>query len=125
MTTYRAIARRWEQGWELHVEGIGITQVKRLDAADRQVRDFIETMEDVDASRAILEIEVDLGGLEREVALARRDIDQALQSQRAAAGRSRQVARALRARGLSVADTATIMAVSPGRVSQLAKTHQA
>jgi hypothetical protein len=61
------------------------------------------------------------GGFDREPAgvraeLARIDADQAK-----AAARSRAVARRLRKAGLSGADTAVVMGVSPQRVSQLVK----
>ncbi len=41
---YRTTARPWADGWELHVEGTGVTQVRDLRDARRQARDFIETM---------------------------------------------------------------------------------
>lgn len=43
-TSYRATVRCWDEGWELHVEGIGVTQVKDLRDARPQARDFIETV---------------------------------------------------------------------------------
>ena len=54
---YRARAMRWEDGWELHVEGVGATQVSSLDAAERQVRDYIETAMGVDTAGAEIAIE--------------------------------------------------------------------
>ena len=44
MTAYTVHARRWEHGWELHVEGIGVTQSPTLDGADQVVRDYIESL---------------------------------------------------------------------------------
>ena len=44
--TVRAI--RWEHGWELHVDDVGVTQCATLDQADRQVRDYICTALDLD-----------------------------------------------------------------------------
>ena len=41
---YVAHAKRWERGWELHVEGVGVTQVRTIDHAEQQVRDLVETM---------------------------------------------------------------------------------
>lgn len=46
--TYRAQAVRWEHGWELHVEGVGVTQVVHLDEAPAQIRDYVASMHDVD-----------------------------------------------------------------------------
>jgi hypothetical protein len=42
MSTYGVRARRWAHGWELHVEGVGVTQSRNLDGAERMVRDYIE-----------------------------------------------------------------------------------
>ena len=39
---------RWEHGWELHVDDVGVTQCATLDQADRQVRDYICTALDLD-----------------------------------------------------------------------------
>ena len=44
-TEYTARAVLWDDGgWELHVDGVGVTQVLSLDSAERQVRDMLETM---------------------------------------------------------------------------------
>lgn len=37
-------ANRWENGWELHIDGVGVTQSFNLDDADRMVRDYIATL---------------------------------------------------------------------------------
>lgn len=62
---------------------------------------------------------LEVGGLEREAESAREAAAQADKSQRAAARRYRDVARALRQRGISGRDIAVVMHVSPQRVSQL------
>lgn len=41
MTVYRVAARRWAKGWELHVEGVGVTQSHMLGDAEMMVRDLI------------------------------------------------------------------------------------
>jgi hypothetical protein len=43
VTVYTARAVRWSGGWELHVEGVGVTQVRILSKATQQARDLIET----------------------------------------------------------------------------------
>ena len=47
---YRARATRWEDGWELLVEGVGATHVSSLDAAERRVREYIQTAMGVDTA---------------------------------------------------------------------------
>lgn len=122
MTTYRVVARQWERGWELHIDGEGVTQVRTLDKAVEQVRDFLATMHDADYSDAPIEVVPDLDGLERDIAATRLETEAAAEAQRRAAAHSRLVARELRQRGLSITDTAAVLGVSRGRVSQLITT---
>lgn len=117
--TYTARAVRWEHGWELHVDGVGVTQVRVLRHAEQQVRDLVATVTDVDDPGATVVVRPDLGGLECEVEAARRESEAATAAQVKAGERSRQAAEALRSFGLSVTDTATVLGVSRGRVSQL------
>lgn len=119
MKVYKATALQWRGGWELHIEGEGVTQVRTLDHAEAQVRDYLGSRHDGDFSNAEVEIIPDLGGLEREVVETRREIELAAEAQRTAAEHSRKLAAALRGRGLSVTDTAAVLGVSRGRVSQL------
>jgi hypothetical protein len=32
-------AKRWKRGWELHIDGIGVTQSRNLSGAEQMVRD--------------------------------------------------------------------------------------
>lgn len=121
MNTYTAHAKRWEHGWELHVDGVGVTQIRTLERAEQQVRDLVETMTDQNASEAAVVILPDLGGLEAEIADTRRDIAAATEAQAQAAARSRTLVAKLRAANLSVSDIGTVLGVSRGRVSQLVK----
>lgn len=41
MTTYKVQARRWEHGWELHIDDVGVTQSHRLTEAERTVHDYL------------------------------------------------------------------------------------
>ena len=122
MSTYTVKAVRWEHGWELHIDGEGVTQVRTLDHAAQQVRDYLETVHDRDFTDADIELRFDLDGLEVEVAAARRATAEAAAAQARAAARARHVAAALRSHGLSVTDTAAVLGVSRGRVSQLVAT---
>jgi hypothetical protein len=62
MTTYVVRAKRWAHGWELHIDGVGVTQSHTLGGAEQMVRDYIETLTDRDVSDATVVIEPDLGG---------------------------------------------------------------
>ncbi len=41
MSTYTVRAKRWKHGWELHIDGVGVTQSRNLDGAEQMVRDYI------------------------------------------------------------------------------------
>lgn len=119
--TYRVTASRWSGGWELDIDGVGVTQARTLDTAERMVRDYLR-LEDVgDWEIVPLELDLDLGGIEEDVHEARRLTRQAIEAQTHAAAFSRKIADALRHEGLSVSDTAFVLGVSRGRVSQLTR----
>lgn len=119
MTTYTVRARPWARGWELHIDGLGVTQSRSLRDAERMARDYISLDTGADPGAIRVEIIPELGGLEVAAKEAREAVAQADQSQRAAAARSREAARRLRNAGLSGRDIAAIMNLSPQRVSQL------
>jgi len=119
VSAYNVQAVKWEHGWELHVENVGVTQCRTLATAVQQVRDFVATMLDIDADDAEVHLSVAIGGVEKDVERARKMTAEAIEKQHQAASESRRVARELRHAGLSVADTAAVMDISKGRVSQL------
>ncbi|RNL63636.1 antitoxin HicB [Nocardioides marmoriginsengisoli] len=114
-------AKQWEHGWELHVEGVGVTQVRTLANAAQQAADLVETMtgEAVSADAMVVRVEIEDGLAERaeRVRVLLKDAESA---SALAAKESREVVAALRAKGLSVTDAAVVMGVSRGRISQLA-----
>jgi hypothetical protein len=122
--TYAVTARRWKHGWELHIDGVGVTQSRTLATADQMVRDYIETLTDQDVSTADVVITPELGALGKKVTTVRAQVDAAERAQRDAAKAKRELADDLRAAGLSVSDTAAILGVSRGRVSQLSNASQ-
>lgn len=115
--TYTATAKKWSGGWELHIDGVGVTQSRTLDSAVSQAQNYIETV--LDESGAEVTLDVDLDGLDRDVADARRRVVEAQLAQEEGGAASRAVARRLREMGLSVSDAAFVMRVSRGRISQL------
>jgi hypothetical protein len=68
---YQVTARRWAQGWELHIHAaeagsdlhrIGVTQCVTLDGAEFMARDFVSLLHDVPADSFDLEVRAELGG---------------------------------------------------------------
>ncbi len=122
MTTYNVTARRWKRGWELHIEGVGVTQSRSLGEAETMVRDYVESLTGADVRESVVVIAAEVGGgLDEEARAAREAVAAADRATREAAARSRKVARDLRDAGLSGRDIAAILKVSAQRVSQLLK----
>jgi predicted XRE-type DNA-binding protein len=122
--TYKVTAKRWGLGWELHIEGLGVTQSRTLLSAKDMAREYIALELDLASTDDIdVQITPELdGNLATEVEAARHAVRQAEEVQRDAAAYSRQVARHLKDSGLKGADIAAILEVSKQRVSQLLKT---
>lgn len=126
MTRLIVTARRWESklggGWELLDGNYVMTQVRRLSDARQQVIDYLDTINpdiphedwDITIVPAIPQAE--------SVEQAKAATKEAIDAQAAAAAQSREVARSLRASGLSIDDAAWIMGASRSRISQLART---
>lgn len=119
--TYTVRAKRWAHGWELHIDGVGVTQSTTLANAEAMVRDYIATLYDLDEVTDEVTIVPELGSLGKRAHDARQRTRAAEKAQRDAAHESRKVARELRREGLSVSDIAAVLGVSRGRVSQLVK----
>lgn len=119
-TAYSVIARKWDGGWELHIEGVGVTQADRLGVAEEMVRDYLDVMNL--NPEADIDITYELGdGLDAEVAEARTATQAAVEQQATAAAKTRTVARKLKRRQFSNREIAAVMRVSEQRVSQLLK----
>jgi DNA-directed RNA polymerase specialized sigma subunit len=120
--TYAVTARRWKRGWELHIEGVGVTQCRSLVEAESMVRDYVESLTGQDASTSVVKITPEVGGgLDEQARAAREAVAAADKATREAAARSRKVARDLKGAGLSGRDIAAVLRVSAQRVSQLLK----
>jgi hypothetical protein len=118
MSTYAVAARRWERGWELHVDGVGVTQARRLQHAEAMARDYIEIM--TGETGFDVEIHPEVGdGIDAEIAAAREATQAAADAQREAARQLRTAARHLIDRGLKGAEVGIVLGVSQQRVSQL------
>ena len=86
------------------------------------MREYVACAEGVEPPSVRVRITVRFGNsLDDEVAAARADLEHAERAQRDAAARSRRLALRLREAGLSGADIAVVLRVSPQRVSQLVR----
>jgi len=125
MKTYTVTAKRWARGWELHIDGVGVTQSHGLTDAEEMARDYIEMMED-ESGMFEVDIKPEVGdGLDAAARNALRAVQEAEQAQKAAATQIREVVGKLKGAGLTGADVAAYLKVSPQRVSQLAPNKQA
>lgn len=122
MTTYNVVARHWKHGWELHIDGVGVTQSRSLNDAPTVVRDYLESLTGSDASDANIVVTPEVGdGLDEQALGAREAVAAADRATREAAAKSRKAARDLKHAGLSGRDIAAVLKVSAQRVSQLLK----
>lgn len=120
--TYDVRARRWARGWELHIDGVGVTQSRSLSEAEGMVRDYIALDLDSDPDSFDVVIVPEVGnGFDESIEQIRRSIREAEQAQAQAAERSRALVGQLAALGLSGRDIARVLGISPQRVSQLLK----
>lgn len=124
MAAVAVAARRWEHGWELSVSdergALVVLPVRRLSAAERTVRDFVACQDGVEPRSVEVRVTVTFDTvLDDEIAAVRAALEDAERAQREAAARSRGLALRLREAGLSGADIAVVLRVSPQRVSQL------
>jgi len=120
---YHVTVRRWKRGWELHIDGVGVTQSTSLAGAERMVRDHLALVFDADPDTFQVAITPEIDPtLSAELRQAREKAAAAAQLQRTAAEMSCRVARELHTRcNLSGADVAAVLGVSPQRASQLLK----
>lgn len=97
MKTYKVTAKRWEHGWELHIDGVGVTQSRGVADSEEMVRHYLE-LEGVNEPFAVdiaFKAEDDL---DVEIQEARRAAEEAATAQEVAAEKSRSVARRLASR---------------------------
>ena len=125
MTKLIVTAQRWDSklggGWELLDGDHAMTQVRRLSDARQQVIDYLDTV-DPDVAHADWDIII-IPAIPQAASVeqAKAATKEAADAQATAAAQSREVARSLRASGLSIDDAAWIMGVSRSRISQLAR----
>ena len=119
MADYRVTVKRWDRGWELHIDGVGVTQARSLGEADEMVRDYLDIMEGDEAAKsAELVYSYELPAVSR-FRHAKETSSEAERLSAQAAAESRSAVADLVALGVSGADMSKLLAVSPQRVSQL------
>ena len=117
---YTATAAREGRWWVITVAGIGVTQARTLRDAAPAARGLVSAMLDVDEDVVAVDVIPELPPKVRaDLDEARRKVAQLEVQQREAARASRDAVAVLTASGLSGADVATVLGVSPQRVSQL------
>jgi predicted XRE-type DNA-binding protein len=120
--TVRVTAKRWQHGWELYGDdGEILTQATTLADAAGEVRDYLGTEHGGEPGDYQVCVTADLGGVEDDVRETAERMAEVQKESIELAEHWRALAAQLRAAGLSVRDAATVMGVSPGRVSQLIK----
>jgi len=120
MNEITVTATKWKLGWELELEDGGITQVRNLTDATVQVREYLDTVDpDVDHSSWSVNIVPQIGPALSEALAAKADTEAAKIATQQAARRLRTAVRDLRQAGLSSSNTATVLGITKGRVSQL------
>lgn len=118
-SAYTVNAVRWEHGWELHVEDLGVTQCATLDQADRQVRDLICTVHDVDSYDGGVVVTVDDEKIAHQMSLVNSLTMQVRDLSKRASDARMELMTQMRDQGYSYADIGGAAGVSKGRVSQL------
>ena len=121
---YMVKATRAGRWWGLTVPDVpgAVSQVRTLAQADEYAREAIAFVLDVGSESFDLDVVPDLpADLARRVRAARSAAADVQKRQQAAAALSREVVAGLKAAGLTGADTAAVLGLSPQRVSQLAE----
>ena len=117
---HRVTAKRVGKFWELDIEGVGVTQARKLSQAEKTVRDYVHRDFDVAPDSFGITWSYDLGpDYESEMKAAKDAMRFAAEAQIAAAQRTRTVVARLTDDGLSGYEVAMVLGVSPQRVSQL------
>lgn len=124
--TYHVAASREGRWWLLDCGEHGATQALSLSSAMDEVRDLIALVLDVAPESIDVEMTVHVSdAVDLMIDQAHEVAERAESEQREAAARSRAVVRTLLDQGVTGADAARILKVSPQRISQLAKSaHQ-
>lgn len=114
-------AKRAGKYWELHIDGVGVTQARNLHAdADEMIRSRISMEADAPTAptgyRIVAQITDEIDAMVTEAQESSREAELAVAL---SAQMNRASARNLQSAGLSGQDIAAVLGISPQRVSQL------
>lgn len=117
---YKVRAKRAGKYWELHIDGVGVTQARTLSGdADAMIRDYVAMMAEVPADDVTYDLAIEVGGeLDAAAAAAREKARKVEEEIAESAEENRAVARRLSAAGLIGREIAMVLNVSPQRASQ-------
>ncbi|MDH6117622.1 DNA-directed RNA polymerase specialized sigma24 family protein [Kitasatospora sp. GAS204A] len=119
-TSYTVVAKRWRHGWELHIDGVGVTQSRTLLDAEHMARDYIALERDIPEDSFEVRVTPEIGaGVDGELVVLRAADDEATAAQQRASEKRRTIAAQLKALGLSGREIAAVLGITPQRVSQL------
>lgn len=120
ITSYTATATREGRWWIITVDGVGVTQARSLRDAPAAAAGLVAAMLDLDEGSVDVAVTAGLSAELRDaVNDARQKVAELADQQREAARASRHAAAALTGAGLTGADVAVVLGVSPQRISQL------
>ena len=72
MQTYHVRTKRWKHGWELDIEGVGVSQSRTLRDVEEMARDLIGRREDLPGDAFTVTVNPEIGdGLDEESHAAR------------------------------------------------------
>lgn len=122
--TYTVRAKRWENGWELHISGPddyeGVSQSRGRRSAASMARDYIALDLEIPVDSFDVKVIPEVGNfLSDLVKDAKTAIKAAADKTAEAAEKSREAAVALHRDGMTQQDIADVLKVSQQRVSQL------
>jgi|SRR5690625_2949445 len=122
MGSYEVHAVWRDGGWDIDVPEVGAGRTTSLGRVRRVAHSLIAATTAGDVGDVSLVVKPFVGGTEDEVIIVKKEIEDLAAAQIRVAQHSRDLARALREKGLSGADIAVVLGVSPQRVSQLKHT---
>ncbi|HLR97654.1 MAG TPA: hypothetical protein VK053_24245 [Jiangellaceae bacterium] len=121
MGSYEVHAVWRDGGWDIDVPEVGAGRTTSLGRVRRAAHSLIAAAT-ADSGDVSLVVKPFVGGIEDEVLIVKKEIEDLAVAQIRVAQHSRDLARTLREKGLSGADIAVVLGVSPQRVSQLKHT---
>lgn len=122
MALYEVHARKWENGWELRIEGLSLTWSPSLDDAEARAREHICTSLGVQESAVHIDLVPRVNDSLDQLALeTRRAVYDADEAMRGAAAKTREAVYSLADAGLSSTDIARFLGVSQERLAELAE----